>query len=155
MSFVASIRPDSWELPLFVHVLGALTLIGALALTCALLLSAARGGSATSLRYAVRSVLLGVVPAWIVLRGSAEWIADEEGFRDVDDPPAWIDVGYITADLGFLLILVAGLLGWIAMRRARADSDGPAITTRLATGLVAALILINLVALWAMTTKPA
>lgn len=154
MSALAVIRPDSWNLPLFVHVFGALVLIGALALSCALLLSAARGDSRTTLRNAVRSLLFGVIPAWIVLRGSAEWIADEEGFR-VDDPPGWIDVGYGVSNLGLLLILVSILLGWLALRRRRADEQGPALTTRVAVALVGLLVVANLVALWAMTTKPA
>ena len=37
---LAAIRPDEWDVPLFLHVLGALTLIGALALTMALLVPA-------------------------------------------------------------------------------------------------------------------
>jgi hypothetical protein len=154
MSELAAIRPDSWELPLFIHVLGALTLIGTLALACAFVFSASRGGSGDSLRLAVRSLTLGVIPAWIVLRVSAEWIADEEGLRDLDDPPGWIEMGYIVADVGLLLILVSSLLGWVALRRKRAGAQGPAITTRVAAALVGLLLLVNLVALWAMTTKP-
>lgn len=154
MSDLAIIRPDSWELPLFVHVLGALTLIGALALACVFVFAAAREGAGDSLRLAVRSLTLGVIPAWIVLRVSAEWIADEEGFRDLDDPPGWIEMGYIVADLGLLLILVSTLLAGVALRRRRAGGAGPAITTRVAAGLVGLLLVANLVALWAMTTKP-
>ena len=152
MSAVAAIRPDEWGLPLFLHILGALTLIGALALSVALLLAAWRGDSRESLRSALRALTLGVIPAWIVLRGSAEWIADKEGFGDLDEPPAWIDVGYIVTDAGFLLIVISSLLAWVACRRSEAGASSAAV--RVATVLIALLIVLNLVALWAMTTKP-
>ena len=150
----AAIRPDEWDLPLFLHVLGALTLIGALALTVALLVPAAREGSTASLRLALRSLMLAVLPAWLVLRISAEWIADKEGFSDLEDPPDWIDIGYIAGDAGLLLIVVSGLLGWFALRRARADAERPATSVRIAAVLIGLLLVLNLVALWAMTTKP-
>ena len=67
-----------------------------------------------------------MLPAWVVLRVSAEWIADKEGWNDVDDPPDWIGIGYIAGDAGLLLIVVSGLLGWFALRRARGDGDRPA-----------------------------
>ena len=151
---LATIRPDEWDVPLFLHVLGALTLIGALALTMALLVPAGRDGSAASLRLALRSLTLAVLPAWVVLRVSAEWIADKEGWNDVDDPPDWIGIGYIAGDAGLLLIVVSGLLGWFALRQARADGDRPATGVRVAAVLIGLLLVLNLVALWAMTTKP-
>jgi len=153
MSVLAAIRPNEWELPLFIHVLGALTLIGAVVLTAAMLFTAWRDASVTNLRFAVRSLTLGVIPAWVVLRGSAEWIADKEGYSDLDDPPDWIDLGYMAGDIGFLLILLSTLLGWLALRKARADGS-PSGTVRAAAILVSLLLVLNLVALWAMTTKP-
>jgi hypothetical protein len=150
---LADIRPDEWNLPLFLHVLGAFALIGALALTAAFLLSAWRDGSAASVRLGLRSLLLGVIPAWIVLRGSAEWIADKEGYADLDDPPAWIDIGYGTGDISLLFILVSSLLAWTALRKARAGG-AVAIRMRIAVMLVGLLLAASLVALWAMTTKP-
>jgi hypothetical protein len=154
MSAVALIRPDEWELPLFVHVLGALAVIGSLALAATLLLSAARGGSAANLRLGLRAFAFGVVPSWIVLRGSAEWIASKEGYSDLDEPPSWIDVGYIAGDLGLLLILITGIYGWIRYRKIRDGAD-PGSTARVAAILLTVLLVANVVALWAMTTKPA
>ncbi|MCB0864853.1 MAG: hypothetical protein KDB58_03985 [Solirubrobacterales bacterium] len=153
MSALAYLRPDEWELPLFLHVLGALCLIGALVLTTTLLVSAWRSGSAATLRLGVRSLLFGVVPAWIVLRGSAEWVASKEGYSDLDKPPAWIDIGYVAGDLGLLLLLASGVCGWLALRR---GNDGAAATTaKVAAVLLVILLAANLVALWAMATKPA
>jgi hypothetical protein len=152
VSVLGAIRPNEWEFPLFLHVLGALTLIGALALTVALLFSAWRG-SAASVRLALRSLTLGVIPAWVVLRGSAEWIADKEGYADLDDPPDWIDIGYLAGDAGFLLILISTLLAWLATRKVRAEGT-PTGTVRAGALLISLLLLLNLLALWAMTTKP-
>ena len=153
MSLLAAIRPNDWEFPLFLHVLGALTLIGALVVTTAMLFTAWRDASATNLRFAVRSLTLGVIPAWVVLRGSAEWIADKEGYADLDDPPDWIDLGYMAGDVGFLLILLSALFGWLALRKVRAEGT-PTGTVRAAAILISLLLVLNLVALWAMTTKP-
>jgi hypothetical protein len=153
MSVLGAIRPNEWEFPLFLHVLGALTLIGALTLTGALLFSAWRGGSAVTLRLALRSLTLGVIPAWLVLRVSAEWIADKEGYSDLDEPPDWIDIGYLAGDAGFLLIIISSVLAWLAVRKARADGT-PSGTVRAAAVLVSLLLALNLLALWAMTTKP-
>jgi hypothetical protein len=153
MSVLGTIRPNDWEFPLFLHVLGALTLIGALTLTVALLFSVWRGGSAAGVRLALRSLTLGVIPAWLVLRVSAEWIADKEGYADLDEPPDWIGIGYLAGDAGFLLILISTLLAWLATRKVRAEGT-PTGTVRAAALLISLLLLLNLVALWAMTTKP-
>jgi hypothetical protein len=154
VSVLAAIRPDDWNLPLFLHVLAALVLIGALVLAGASLLSALRSDSAASVRLALRSLTLGVLPAWVVLRGSSEWIADKEGFNDVDEPPNWVDIGYIVGDGGFLFILISTLLSWLAFRRVRSDGGRLPATARAGAVLVALLLVANLVALWAMTTKP-
>jgi uncharacterized membrane protein len=151
---LAAIRPDEWELPLFIHVLGALALTGAFTLTAIYLFSAWRSGSTATLRLAVRSLTLGVIPAWIVLRVSAEWIADKEGYADLDEPPDWIEIGYMVTDTGFLLIVISSVLAYLALRKARAGGEGPWKTARVAAVLVALLIVLNVVALWAMTAKP-
>ena len=156
---LATIRPGEWDVPLFLHVLGALVLIGALALAATFLFAAARDGSPANLRLALRTLTLGVIPAYIVLRVGAEWIADKEGFADLDDPPDWIDIGYMAADLSFLLIVISSLLGWFTYRRTRTAGDAtaamqPSKAVRAASILIALVLVLNLVALWAMTTKP-
>ena len=151
----ASIRPDQWDLPLFLHVLGALTLIGTLALTSAFLFATWRDGSPANLRLALRSLTLGVIPSWLFLRVGAEWLADKEGYADIDKPPAWINIGYIVGDLSFLLIVITSLLGWFTLRRTRAGVTAePSQAARTASVLIALLLVLNLVALWAMTTQP-
>ena len=154
MTEFAIIRADELNLPLFLHVLGALALIGTLAVAIALLISAHRHPSVDTLRQAFRALTLGVIPAWVLLRGSAEWIADKEGFNEVDEPPDWIGVGYITTDLGLVLIVISTVLAWLSLRKAREGEAGGSARMRVATGLITLLVVLNVVALWAMTTKP-
>ncbi|MFN8112331.1 MAG: hypothetical protein U0R51_03940 [Solirubrobacterales bacterium] len=158
MSILGAIRPGEWDIPLFLHVLGALVMIGAAALAATFLFAAARDGSTSNLRLALRTLTLGVIPAWIVFRVAAEWIADKEGFADLDEPPSWINIGYITSELGFLLIIVSSLLGWFTLRRTRTEGTEteatPSKAVRAASILIAVVIVLNVVALWAMTTKP-
>jgi len=153
MNVLAVIRPNEWELPLFIHVLGALAVVGGLTFATAMLFSAWRDRSAANVRLALRSLTLGVLPAFVVLRGSAEWIADKEGYADLDEPPDWIDIGYIVADAGFLLILIPTLLAWAALRKARTGTK-PGATVTIAAVLISLALVANLIALWAMTTKP-
>jgi hypothetical protein len=155
MSALASIRPGEWELPLFVHVLGALALTGALVVTAAFLFPAWRRSSSDALRLALRALTLGVIPAYVVMRVGAEWIADKEGYADMDDPPGWVVTGYITADAGLLLVIVTSLVAWFAYRRSRREDGAPTGAVRTAAVLIGLLLVLNDVALFAMTTKPA
>jgi hypothetical protein len=145
----AIVRPDSWNLPLFVHVAGAMLLVGALVVVLAVSAGAARGGdgAAALSRLSLRTLLLGVLPSYIVMRGGAEWIADEEAVGD----PGWVGIGYATADGGLLLTLIAIVLAWRAARR---GADGPGAMGRAVSVLAAVLLLAFAVAIWAMTAKP-
>ncbi len=153
MNSIAAIRPDEWELPLYVHLIGAFALTATLVLTGTLLFSAWRSGDPAAMRRGLRSLLFGVVPSWIVLRGSAEWLSDKEGYADLDEPPSWIDIGYITTDLGLLLIIASGVLAWRAARKASGEAGGSG-TARAAGILLGVLVVLNVFAIWAMTTKP-
>ena len=86
---LATIRPDSWDFPLLLHVLGAMLLVGTLVLAASALVLAWRDGNASLVRLGYRSLLLGALPAWIVMRGAAEWIADKEGLTGDERPPGW------------------------------------------------------------------
>ncbi len=155
MSLLALIRPDDWNLALFVHVLGAMVMVGALALAATYLFAARGGGSLAAARVGFRSLLYAALPSFIVMRIGAQWIADEEGVADSD--AAWIGIGYIVSDMGALLILVATVASGLALRRAgqgEAAGNGGRRAT-IAAWLVAVLIVAYLLAIWAMTTKPA
>jgi hypothetical protein len=150
---LAILRPDEWDFPLLVHVLGAMLLVGTLTVALTILVGAwRRKGDATEAaamrRLGFQTLLVAGIPSYVVMRVGAEWIASEE---ELDEAEAeWIDVGYITADLGALGLVVATVVGWLAVRRGAAG--GP--LGRVAAILVALLLAAYLVAVWAMTTKP-
>jgi hypothetical protein len=87
------------------------------------------------------------------MRVGADWIASKEGL-DGERVPDWVDVGFVAADLGGALLLVATLLGWFAARRLRRSDTGSAWPIRISTVLVTAVLVGYLVAVWAMTAKP-
>ena len=62
--------------PLFLHVLGAMVLVGALlAVLTALALAWKDGGGGSLLRrIALRTLLLGAVPAYVAMRVGAQWL---------------------------------------------------------------------------------
>ena len=129
-------------------------LVGALVLAASALVLARRDGSAALLRLGYRSLMLGALPAWIVMRGAAEWIADKEGLTG-DEVPSWVDIGYSIADPGLLLLLIATVLAGLALRRAgRAEGPAGDGLSRASTVLVSLLLVAYLVAVWAMTTQP-
>ena len=107
---VASIRPDDWNFALFLHVLGAMLLVGSvLAAVGALLTPTVAGDPVTLRRFAFRTLLFAGLPSYILMRIGAEWIYSKE-FGDLPDDvdePAWVGIGYITADIGALLFLIA------------------------------------------------
>lgn len=148
---LATIRPHAWDLPLLLHVLGAMLLVGALVLAASALVLAWRDGNAAMVRLGYRSLLIGALPAWILMRVGAEWIASKEDLTD--SKATWIGIGQGAADVGLLLILISTVLAGLAMRRVRrAERPGP--LARAPAGLVSLLLIANLVAIWAMTTKP-
>lgn len=152
MDLLAAIRPDEWNFPLLVHVASAMVLVGVLVLSASSLAGAWNSGSAALTRLGFRSLLWAGLPAYIVLRGSAEWIADKEGVPD--EPPLWIDMGYMATDPGLLLLIGAGVLSGIGTRRAREGTGSAVKLDRVASVLLGLSIVLYLVVVWAMTTKP-
>ena len=150
----AVIRPGEWTIPLFVHVLGAMLLVGALTLATVTLIVAWRNGSAALTRLGMMSVFYGVLPGWIVMRGGAQWIAHKEGLDNDDVDLTWLNIGFNTSDLGFVLLIVLLVIGGISVRKINRQGGTPVLGPRVATLIVAALLVAYLVTVWAMTTKP-
>src|SRR5687767_13933989 len=125
-------------------------LVGARVAVVATTASALRGGDGTEALsgLAFRTLRAGVLPAYILMRVGAEWIASEEGVPDDVD---WIGIGYAVADGGLLLTIIAAVLAWRAKRR---GATGPGGLGRGVLGLTAVLIVAYGVAIWAMTAKP-
>ena len=148
---LATVRPHGWDFPLFLHVLGAMILVGGL-LTGAACLALARG-DVKFLRLGYRSLLVVALPGWILMRAAAEWIASKEGWNAKGVPtPTWLGIGEAVADLGGLLLIVSLVVGGVGVRRLRAGQG----TTLLRTTLVLSVVLLGayVVAVWAMAGKP-
>jgi len=147
LTLLAFIRPDDWKLPLFLHILGAMTLVGGLVLAGSSLFGAWRQGDAAVLRSGYRALLIAVLPGWLVMRIAAEWILSKEHLEDAK--LTWVDIGFSVAEPGLLLIIIATVLAGLAARRGTSGTG-----VRVAAVLVGVLIVAYLVAIWAMTTKP-
>jgi hypothetical protein len=153
MDLLAIHRADEFNFPLLIHVLSAMTMVGVLALAATSLAAAWNSGSAALSRLGFRSLLWAGIPTWIVLRLSAEWVADKKDIS-TDDPPNWIDIGYMTTDPGLLLLIAATVLAGIGARRTSRGTGSAVTLDRVAAVLLAISIVAYLVAVWAMTTKP-
>ncbi len=148
---IAAVRPDSWNFPLFLHVLGAMVLVGA-TLTAASLLVFARG-DARSLRLGYWTLLFVGLPAFILTRLAGEWLANREGWYDEGVPDqTWLGIGFIVTDLGGLLFLIALILGGIGIRRLRSEGGAGLLRVPMIVSFV--LLAAYVVAIWAMAGKP-
>jgi hypothetical protein len=146
VTVLAAIRPDEWNFPLFLHVLSAMVLFGAVVLAVV----SAAGDSQAGLRLGFRSLLVAAIPAWIAMRLTAQWIADEEGWLDEGvEAPAWIDIGFATSEGSLLFLLAATVCAGIGARRERGGGLRTATVVLVSIAIVA-----YLVAIWAMATKP-
>ena len=148
---LAAVRPHSWDLALFVHVLGAMILVGGLLATSTSVIVAR--GDVRTLRIGVMTLLFVCLPGYIVMRGGAQWIYSREHLDQLDEDPAWIGIGFITADAGALLLIISLILGGLGLRRVRGGGGTGLLRTSLIISVV--LLAAYIVAIWAMGAKPA
>jgi hypothetical protein len=144
---VASLCGPTCGAPLFVHVLGATLLFGATLAVTTLAVASRRFVEQGALlrRLAFTITLVGVWPAYIVMRVGAQWVLSHEGL-DNDNSPGWVGVGFAVSDFGIVILLALTLLGWLGLRRARAGTW---------FAVLAALYLVALGVAWfAMSAKP-
>ena len=152
MSVFAAVRPDSWNFPLFLHVFGAMILVGGL-LTGASALTFARG-QARFLRLGYLSLLAVSLPGWVLMRIGAQWIYSKEGWDDLpeDAQPGWLSIGVIVGDAGGLILLVSLIAGGVGVYRLREGKGAGLLKVTLVLSLV--LLAAYVVAVWAMAGKP-
>jgi len=153
MSVLATVRPDSWNFPLFLHVLGAMILVGGLVAGAAALAFAR--GDARILRLGFWSLMLVSFPGWILMRLAAQWIYSREGWDDVPDKlvPSWLGIGFLLADAGGLVLVITLIIGGIGVRRLQAGKGSGLLRATLVLSVV--LLAAYVVAVWAMAGKPA
>jgi hypothetical protein len=149
---LATVRPDDQNFPLFLHVFGAMVLVGGLLIGSSALAFAR--GEARLLRIGYWSLLALSLPGWVLMRIAGQWIYSKEGWDDVPDEaePAWLGIGFVVGDLGGLLLVVSLVVGGIGVYRLRAGEGSALLKVTLVLALL--LLVAFLVAAWAMSGKP-
>jgi hypothetical protein len=133
--------------PLFLHVLGAMTTVGAIFTAALLSYVAWNRTEAAFLRRATFAALVTAIPFYILLRVFAEVMYSEEKDAFAGGDPTWIGVGYITSDAGILVLLISiGVAFW--WKRSE-----KAVAGRIVAGLSSLLLLLLTVAMLAMSGK--
>jgi hypothetical protein len=141
---LAILRPDSWNFPLFLHVLGAMVVTGA---TAAAFIGAVSSRRWPWLRVVVaRTLFLATFPAWLLMRLAGQWIDSKE---NIPGDPGWLGVGFLVGDAGFVLLIVAMILGAVSVRRPQ--RSWPIGAVAVITGVYFVALVVAMVA---MTGKP-
>jgi hypothetical protein len=152
---VLAIRPDSWNFPLLLHVGGAMLLVGSLTIAIVAFVQSWReadpDSSARLFRFGALTMFFAALPAFIVMRGAAQWIVSKEHLENSN--VSWIGIGFATSDLGGLILLLTLILTGIALRRSRRGA-GLGKLAKVGSALPLLLLALYVIAIWAMTTKP-
>jgi hypothetical protein len=124
--------------PLFLHVLGAMTLFGVMIAT--LVVALAR------LPRATMTALVAAIPAFVVLRVFAQILWNDEQDAYPKDP-TWVGIGFMASDIGLLVLLVSiGIAFWWLR-------SGKAVAGRIVAGLAGLYLVLLTVAMLAMSGK--
>jgi len=134
VTLLASTHPF-W--PLFLHVLGTMTLFGAV---LAALVTAAAG-----LRRAAFASLLVALPAWVVALGAGHWLEHDEGLSGAS--PTWLQLGRNVLEPGVLVLLLALAAAWWWR------SSGKQAAGRATAALAGIYLVLLTVAMLAMSGK--
>jgi hypothetical protein len=133
--------------PLFLHVLGAMTLFGAILAASITSTVSWRAPGSTILRRATFRALLVAIPAYILLRGAAQWIYNDEKGAYPGSDPTWIGFGFAVSDAGLLLLLLTlGCAFWW-------QRSGKPIAGRIVAGLSGVYLVLLAIAWLAMSGK--
>jgi hypothetical protein len=144
------VRPDSWNLALLVHVLGAMVLVGGVVTAAAAALIGWRDEAVALRRFSYRTLLTVALPAWFVMFAGALWTSSKEGLDDADF--AWLGIGHAAAEGGGILLVIALILGGIGLRRS--PDDGRNGLVRASSLIATFLVAVYIIAIWAMGAKP-
>jgi hypothetical protein len=99
-------------LPLFLHILGAMVLVGAMLTVLLLTVTAWRRPLALLSKSTFRTLLIVAIPAWLLMRACGQWMYSEEGWSG-DNDPTWLGIGYLVGDFGLLILLITtGVAFW-------------------------------------------
>lgn len=122
---------------LFLHILGTMTLFGAL-LTALI-------ASLAGLARATFTALLVAIPAWVVALGAGHWLEHDEGLQGSN--ATWLTLGHNILEPGVLvLVLAIGAAWWWR-------SSGKPAAARATAALSGLYLLLLTVAMLAMSGK--
>jgi hypothetical protein len=150
MNVLAAIRPDDWNFPLFLHVLGAMTLVGA-TLTGASTLAFARGDPRL-LRVGYWTLLVVGLPSYVLMWAAAHWIYSKEGLDESPIDSAWTTIGFVVAEGGAVFFVASLIVGGIGVRRLGSGKGAGLLKATMILSLI--LLAAYVVAVWAMAGKP-
>jgi hypothetical protein len=150
MNVLAAIRPDDWNFPLFLHVLGAMILVGA-TLTGASTLAFARGDPRL-LRLGYWTLLVVGLPGYVLMWAAAHWIYSKEGLDESPIDSAWTTIGFVVAEGGAVFFVASLIVGGIGVRRLGTGKGAGLLKATMILSLI--LLAAYVVAVWAMAGKP-
>jgi hypothetical protein len=131
---------------LFLHVVGAMTLFGAVLAVAILGWVAWRKPLPLLARSTFWTLLVVAIPAWVVMRAGAAWISSKEGYPS-SGGPTWLKLGMNVADVGLILLLVStGLAYWW-------QKSAKPVAGRIVAGLATVYLVLLGLAWFAMSAK--
>ena len=80
---LAAVRAHSSDLAVFVHVLGAMTLVGGLVTAVAAGIAGWRDANGALRRFSALTLFAVALPGWLIMRLAAEWAYSKEGWDKV------------------------------------------------------------------------
>ena len=149
--------PSSWNLPLLVHVTGAMILVGGMLAAATALISA--HGDEKRLRLGYYSLLFVAFPGMMLTKLGATAINSKYSghgfFRSAfpsQDDPTWIMIGGTALDMGGGALVTALILGWFGLKKldTKRGQQMMKLVMLISIGLLAAYVL----AIWAMGARP-
>jgi hypothetical protein len=112
-----------------------------------------RDGSAERTRFAYKTLLIAVIPSWLITRVFAQILADKPDYKPFEES-AWIGIGYMTTELGLLLLIGATVAAGVGSRHALREGGTVGTSGKVAGALVWILTVLYVITIWAMTAKP-
>jgi hypothetical protein len=143
-------RPDSITIAVFVHVLGAMVLVGGLVTAASAALIGWRDEAVALRRFSYRTLLTVALPGWFVMFAGALWSESKEHLDNVKF--AWLGIGHIAAEGGGLLLVIALVLGGIGQRKPQGAGGNGLVKT--SSVIATLLVAVYVVAIWAMGAQP-
>lgn len=151
---LAAIRPGEQDFALLLHLVGATVAFGAIVASATCVVRSR--GDLRLLRLGYFSLLYVALPGWILMRLAGQWLFNLQHWDTVEGQvgqQAWLTIGFIVADWGGILFLVALALGGVGIARLRRGEEGAGLL-RAMTIIALILAVAYAVAVWAMTGKP-